>query len=355
MEAAREAAVMALRRLGDRDIVSIITYDSTVEVLVPATRLTDKDAVIAAIRGIRAGGNTALFAGVSKGAAEVRKFLDAHHINRILLLSDGMANVGPSSPDALAQLGASLGHDEIPVTTIGLGLDYNEDLMSRLALRSDGYHYFAREAEELAGIFDEEFGRALSVIAQGIRIEVDCAPGVRPIRFLGRDSEIADRTAVFTLSNLFSDSERRVVLEVEVSPHRVSAPDTELASVRVTYENLATRNRDRLRRDLRVSFTDSRELAESAIDEKVMIDVVKLIGVEQNMLASALRSKGRVAEALEVLHSNSAFLASNARILNSMELEEYAAEQKADAEKMGDEDWDEQGKVMRESQVKSLY
>ncbi len=355
LEAAKEAAIMALQRLGDRDIVSIITYDSTVDVLVPATRLRGMDDIIAAIHGIQAGGNTALFAGVSKGAAEVRKFLDAHHINRILLLSDGKANVGPSSPDALARLGASLGHEEIPVTTIGLGLDYNEDLMSRLAMRSDGYHYFAQEAGELAEIFDDELGRALSVVAQAIRIEVRCAPGVRPVHFLGREAEIDDRIAVLTLNNLFSDDERRAILEIEVSPRMATAMATELATVSVVYENLATRTQDRLRRDLSIGFTDSGELAEQSVNEQVMIDVVRLIGVEQNMLASALRSEGRVAEALEVLLSNSAYLSTKAIMLESEVLEEYAAEQKADAEKLEEKDWDEQGKVMREAQVKSLY
>ncbi len=355
LAAAKEAAVMALRRLGDRDIVSIITYDSTVDVLVPATRLRDMDHIIAAIRGIQAGGNTALFAGVSKGAAEVRKFLDAHHINRILLLSDGKANVGPSSPDALARLGVSLGHEEIPVTTIGLGLDYNEDLMSRLAMRSDGYHYFAQEAGELAGIFDAELGRALSVVAQAIRIEVRCAPGVRPVHFLGREAEIDDQVAVLTLNNLFSDDERRAILELEVSPRMAAAMTTELATVNVVYENLATRNQDRLQRDLSIGFTDSGELAEQSVNEKVMIDVVRLIGVEQNMLASALRSEGRIADALEVLLSNSAYLTTNAIRLESEELEEYAAEQKVAAEKLDEKDWDEQGKVMRESQIKALY
>ena len=82
---AKKAAINAVRQLGPNDIVSIVTYDSVINVLVPATKLTEVEQVIAKIRGIKAAGGTALFAGVSKGVAEVRKFLDKEHVNRVIL------------------------------------------------------------------------------------------------------------------------------------------------------------------------------------------------------------------------------------------------------------------------------
>ena len=93
---ARQAAIAAVERLSDHDIVSVVLYNSSVQVLVPATRATDREQIIRKIESVRAGGDTALFAGVSKGAAEVRKFLDEKSVNRVILLSDGRANVGPA-------------------------------------------------------------------------------------------------------------------------------------------------------------------------------------------------------------------------------------------------------------------
>jgi Ca-activated chloride channel family protein len=165
IEEAKRAAIMAIERLRDDDIVSVVTYQSTGNVLVPATKLHDREAVRAAIRRIRAGGNTALFAGVSKGARELRKFLDRNRVNTLLLLSDGLANVGPSSPGELAQLGASLGREGIAVTTIGLGLRYNEDLMTRLAMASDGNHFFVEDERDLEAAFATEFSDAVPVSA----------------------------------------------------------------------------------------------------------------------------------------------------------------------------------------------
>lgn len=172
---AKEAAISALSLLGSNDIVSIISYDDKPEVVVPATKLTDKEAVIRKISGITEGGSTALFAGVSRGAAELAKFREAGRINRIVLLSDGMANVGPSSPGELGDLGASLQKDGISVTTIGLGLGYNEDLMTNLARRSDGNHIFAERATDLASLFQKEFGGLLSVVAQNVLVTITCS------------------------------------------------------------------------------------------------------------------------------------------------------------------------------------
>ncbi|MDO8545370.1 MAG: VWA domain-containing protein, partial [Opitutaceae bacterium] len=150
---AREAALEAVRRLAPDDIVSVITYDSQVQTLVHAQRVGDGRRLESAICEIEAGGNTALYGGVTRGAAEVRRNLeDRRYVNRVILLSDGLANVGPSSAEELGRLGASLLKEGISVTTIGLGLGFNEDLMTRLAQRSDGNTYFVEHSSDLPRI-----------------------------------------------------------------------------------------------------------------------------------------------------------------------------------------------------------
>ena len=119
IDRAKEAARMAVGLLDERDIVSVVAYSDTVSVLVPATRATDRRFIQERIASIYADGSTALFAGVSKGADELFKFFDSNRVNRVILLSDGLANVGPESPAALGELGASLRKTGISVTTIG--------------------------------------------------------------------------------------------------------------------------------------------------------------------------------------------------------------------------------------------
>ncbi|MFN9974986.1 MAG: hypothetical protein ACK58T_34350, partial [Phycisphaerae bacterium] len=108
----------------------------------------------------------------------------------IVLLSDGLANSGPSSPGELGDLGASLLKENISVSTMGLGLGYNEDLMVQLAGKSGGNHHFIEQATELADIFRREFSSVLSVVAQEIDLKVTIPEGIRPVRVLGNDADI---------------------------------------------------------------------------------------------------------------------------------------------------------------------
>ncbi|MEZ6041192.1 MAG: VWA domain-containing protein [Planctomycetaceae bacterium] len=304
---AQEAAIDAIGLLQPTDIVSILTYDSTVHVLVPATKLTDKLEIIDRIRSIGADGNTALFAGVSKGAAEVRKFLDKERVNRVILLSDGMANVGPSSPGELGNLGKSLIKENITVSTLGLGLGYNEDLMVQLAGSSGGNHLFIEDAAELADVFRNEFNDALSVVAQEIEIRVNLPEGIRPIRVLGSDADITGQKIVTQLAQVYSDQDRYLAVEIEV-PASEEATRLDLATVSVTYANMKTHEQDKLSATAKCEFsTDEKQVSES-VNSAVMADVVLLVSSEQSKLATMYLDQGNLEMCRQCLEGNVKYL-----------------------------------------------
>jgi Ca-activated chloride channel family protein len=351
IDRAKAAARRAIARLAPDDIVSIITYDSTVHVLVPATKVSDKQAVYKAISRISANGQTALFGGISKGAHEVRKFFDEERVNRIILLSDGLANVGPSSPGELGELGRSLGSEGIPVTTIGLGLDYNEDLMTQLAMKSDGNHMFAENAKDIEAAFLQELGDVISVIAKDVEIELDCADGVRPIRILGREGEIIGTKVRLSLNQLYSSQQKYAIVEVEV-PATEEGAERAIGSVGISYRNLGTGVTDRLNSSVAVIAKETQAAVDAAVNKEIMASVVYMIGVENNKLALDLRDKGQVEEAKLVLHSNVLFLRDNGRVLDSSELEQYAVSNDEDVSNLDDVNWKRQRKIMRKEQYK---
>lgn len=319
LEHAKRAAIEALEMLGPRDIVSVIVYDHTVRVLVPATKLTDKPAVARAIQSIDAGGNTALFAGVAKGALEVRKFLEANQVNRVILLSDGQANVGPSTPSELGDLGGSLIKEGVSVSTLGLGLGYNEDLMRALARRSDGNHAFIEDPRDLARVFRYEFGDATSVVAQRVRVRIRCREGLSPVRVLGREATITGPTVAVSLNQLYSQQEKYVLLEVRL-PAGAAGRSRRVAEVSVTYDNMVTKSEDRLAATTSVRYVDAAAEAAEAENKKVMINVVEQLGAERNRLAIALRDEGKMEEAAEAFERNEAYFRDNAERYDSKKL-----------------------------------
>ncbi|MFN3199330.1 MAG: vWA domain-containing protein [Bradymonadia bacterium] len=349
IQQAKAAALQAIDMLNPDDIVSVVTYDSTVRVIVPATKVSERATIQAGIRAISAGGNTALFAGVSKGAQEVRKFHDRNKVNRIILLSDGMANVGPSSPGELGELGASLAKEGISVTTFGLGLGYNEDLMFSLARNSDGNHTFIEDAANLATIFQAELGDVLSVVAQDVQVEITCAEGVRPVRLLGRDGDITGQQVTVGLSQLYGRQEKYALLEVEVSPRKVGAKE-KLADVRVTYADMVSKNTAEGRGQLSANFVDSRQEVEQASNRDVMVAVVQLIANERNQEAMALRDAGKVEQARKALKDTSTYLQFNATKYKAPSLKKQKQEYDFDADNLDGANWNKQRKSMRKRQ-----
>jgi len=304
-----------------------------------------------AIEGIEAGGRTALFAGVSMGAREVRKFIDRNRVNLVILLSDGLANVGPSSPGDLGELGSSLAREGIAVTTIGLGLDYNEDLMTRLAYKSDGNHFFVENATRLASAYATEFGDLLSVVAQNVHITISCRPGIRPVRVLGREADIAGQTVHASMSQLYGDQTRFLVLEVEV-PAGQTGQTAKLADVSVAYHDVRTARPVRDSADLLVSFTGSERIVEEKTDRAVMASVVGLIGADQAERAMALRDAGKIEEARAAYSQNASFLAQQAQTLDSEELTNDAVANEQARENLDEEDWGRARKAQQEYQFK---
>jgi Ca-activated chloride channel family protein len=349
---AKEAAKLAVSRLHPDDVVSVVAYDDTVRVLLPATKVADRTAVLAAIEELQPGGSTALFAGVSVGAAEVRKFLDRERVNRVVLLSDGLANVGPDSPAELGALGASLKKEGVAVSTIGLGLGYNEDLMARLAGGSDGNHTFVEHPRDLARIFDAEFGDAISVTAQNVLVRIECAPGTRPVRVLGRDAEIAGRMVVVALNQLYAAQEQYVLLELE-APAGASGEARRLAGVSWSFLRMGeTPVTEEGTRWVEASYSGDDELVAASEAADVMVAVVEQIATEQNRLAVDLRDQGRIEEAQMLLLKNTAYAKDKAQQYDSQILADVALENEIDAETIvKKEQWKAQRKAMTEKQL----
>jgi len=363
IRAAKKAARVALDRLSSNDIVSLVSYNHDVQVLHRAARLKDaRDDLERAINRLTPSGTTALYHGVEEGGEQVQKFLSDNKVNRVILLSDGLANVGPSKPSDLARLGRRLASDGITVTTIGLGLDYNEDLMQRLAASSDGNHAFVERPSDLAEIFDKEFGDALSVAARDIRIIIECRRGFRPNRILGREADISGNTITLKLNQLQAANERYVVVELD-APKGASVGAQDVADVRVDYFNLDTGNREAVEAPVQARVTDDKREAKNSINKSVMSKVTMQIATEENEKAVALRDKGKVKEARKVLESNAAYLKSQQDRLGSgvgaaaeatvQELKKLEASNRKAAANLDARNWKKTRKSMRYDQHRS--
>jgi Ca-activated chloride channel family protein len=325
LEKAKEAAIVALRLLGQRDLFSLVSYDHQVTTLISPVSAANSEWIEGRIRDIAPGGNTALFGAVSQGAAEIRKHLDDRYVHRLILLSDGLANVGPSSASDLGRLGAALLKERISVTTIGIGNDFNEDLMTQLASRSDGNHYFVESSPDLPRIFTKELGDLLSIAASQIRIQIDCPPGVRPLRIIGREGHIRGNQVQLQMNQLYGGQQKYALIEVMVEPGQ-AGQHREIAQVNCRYQNALTNQAEKVLSLASVGFSDRQdEVRQSASRAVQQVIIDNEIAVTRDR-ALDLYNAGRQDEAVRELQQSGKELAERSSTLG---LSDLAAEAQA--------------------------
>ncbi len=189
LEAAQSAATFAVEQLLPTDRVSVISFDDAVATIVPSTLATNRPAIIAAIQAIQPGNTTALHSAWKAGAGQVLPHVRPGALNRVLLLSDGLANVGLTNPAAIADDVRRAQSNRVTTSTLGVGQDYNEDLMEAIARAGDGNYYYVESAAQLGDLFQTELQGLIATFGTEVTVQFEPHHG----------AEVAD---------LFNDLER---------------------------------------------------------------------------------------------------------------------------------------------------
>ncbi|HEY4952936.1 MAG TPA: VWA domain-containing protein [Verrucomicrobiae bacterium] len=304
LEKTKQAAMQLVDRLAPNDIFSLVIFSDHAEVLVPAQKVEDPDALKEKIQGIAAGGSTALYSGVKMGADQIQEYFSSKRINRVILLSDGLANVGPGSPRQLRQLGGELAERGISVTTIGVGDDYNEDLMAGLAEASDANYYYVKDTEKLPEIFAKELGEMLAVAARDVRIEIICPDGVKPLGFIGRADRFENQKASVNLSQFTGGQNRYLFLRC-----LVDGQTPEIARVKVSYKDEFADGSDQSSSGVvKLRFTEDQSASDQSVNTAVVAQKALMLTAVAKDEAMAQADAGNYRQAAVTLSGQASAL-----------------------------------------------
>lgn len=186
----KEALETLVLELDRGDTVSIVTFSNGARVLLEPTSVSDEDVIIDAIRSIRPDGSTNLEAGLVTAYDLADEAYDRDGINRVVLASDGVANVGISDPDGLAKLIRDDADRGIQLVTLGVGMGNTSDaVMETLADRGDGFYAYANTVEEAEKIFTDDLVSTLLTVAIDGKIQVEFDPDtVARYRLIGYEN-----------------------------------------------------------------------------------------------------------------------------------------------------------------------
>jgi len=270
IEKAREAARGLVERLGERDRVALIQYDDAAETLVPSISVdaTGRQRLYAAIGSIQDAGGTNIHDGLVLGRDEVLRSIVPGNVNRLVLLSDGNANVGVTDVGSLSRLAADASERGVRITTVGLGADYNEDLMEAVAENGRGRYYYVKDATTLDAVFAGELKAIQGTVATGaeLRLEPACA-GVEIAEVFGYVSRRDGRAVVIPLADVAGGDKRKIVARLKVPTGATGAIGVVTAAL--SYASSAGKA-ELARAAVGVEVTEDVALVEKTIDGDVL-------------------------------------------------------------------------------------
>jgi len=193
---AKRALRILVDNLNDGDTVGLVTYAGSVREVLQPTGLEHKSRILAAIEDLRAGGSTAMGSGIDLAYRMAVKELGEGTVSRVIILSDGDANVGATSHEQI--LATIRGHvkEGVTLSTIGFGMgNYRDDLMEQLANKGNGNYFYIDGISEARRVFQKQLGGTLQVIAKDVKIQVEFHPeAVKRYRLVGYENrDVADR------------------------------------------------------------------------------------------------------------------------------------------------------------------
>jgi Ca-activated chloride channel family protein len=211
---ARMAVISLLERLGGQDRMSIITYSDGIEILSPLVHLNDsrRERLSTIVQRIQAGGGTYLSGGLESSIATLKQIPTDGRQRKIILISDGLANHGITHPTALGAMAAQATEYNLAISSIGVGYDFNEIVMTSIADHGSGNYYFLENPRAIAQVFKTEFEKTRKVVAGGVEIRIPLKDGVQLLDAGGYPITREGNVAVIHPGDLMAGQQRKIFL-----------------------------------------------------------------------------------------------------------------------------------------------
>ncbi len=287
----KKAVEFVIGNLDKNDNLSIVQYDDTVDVVSRSASVQQKEELQRKVRAIVAGGMTNLSGGMLEGYHQVQSTKKEGFVNRVLLLSDGLANVGISNPEQLKEIARKqFRENKMGLSTFGVGADFNEELMTHLSEHGGANYYFIETPDQIPQIFAQELAGLLSVVAQNTILEIEFPQAYMQVeKVYGYLYQTSGNKVIINFNDLFSEEEKAVVLKFKMlRPLDISAD----IKVSLRYDDaVETYSKEQKEQLLQLMPTTDKSLYEAATDKEAMENVAFFVSNEMFQTAMLLGDK----------------------------------------------------------------
>ncbi|MFU8806723.1 MAG: vWA domain-containing protein, partial [Bradymonadaceae bacterium] len=298
---AQRATRDLINMLSEQDRLSLVTYGSDVTLEFASMYVTpaNQRKMLAAVDRLSIDGMTNLSGGLEMGIAQTRAHAKDDTINRVIMMSDGNANVGIVDAEglgALARGGLEIG---VSTSTMGFGLDYNSTLMTKMAVEGAGNYYFIDREDALAGIFAQEISGISNTVARNSRVVIDLADGVELLELHGFTHRQTGKRVTIPLAEFYARQNKDVFLKLHASGKE--AGKQAIMDVRLIYFDVAADREVTLRVNLEAVSTKDSALVEENINTAVLARGQQIEIARSMQEAMKRYEEGKAREAAQIL------------------------------------------------------
>jgi Ca-activated chloride channel homolog len=267
---ALEAACYAVEQLLPGDRVAVTIFDDKIETIVPNTVAENKAAICSRIRQVYARGSTALHGGWTEAGMQVAGHLNPSCLNRVILLTDGLANVGETNADRIGSDVSGLSSRGVGTSAMGIGEDYDEDLLEAMARSGDGNFYHIQSVDQLPLFFGAELQGLAGTLGAKVSLGINTPQGVE-VKDVLNDLDKTEYGRL-KLPNLVLGYPIVIAFRLKVRPQRAGA---DLCAFRLAWDDPKSGRRQELRLAFRLPAVPSADLgslpSDPAVEEQFAI------------------------------------------------------------------------------------
>lgn len=308
-EFVKQACNTIISHLGEEDRLSIVAYETGVQVIQSSAAITNKNMLKDKVNRLSTGGSTNLSGGMLQGYQEVKHTFKKNYVNRVLLLSDGLANQGIKEPVELKAIAKKHygANKSVALSTFGVGADFNEDLMTNLAEHGRGNYYFIDQADQINTIFQEELQGLLSVVAKNTRLRVEFPHqylGVEKV--FGYDFEEKNNQLIIDYNDVFAKEEKAILIKFKIKKEI----DNELGfEVLMSYDDVLENSKPvEFKKTLSLPVTEDKALYEKSVNTEVYRNKLLYVSNEKFEEATHEVDKGNYEHAKKLMETNIQYL-----------------------------------------------
>lgn len=282
LEYVKRACEYVVDMLEPNDILSIVTFEEQVDVLMPARRVVNKPLVKEHIRRIEVGNTTNLYDGLMAGCMQISSVLGQTpgYVNRVLLLTDGEPTAGLKDFNSIVQQVGLQKSQGISITALGFGSEYNEELMAGIARRSGGNYYYIQRPDLLPEVFRRELETLMTIVAKNVQVRFQLSKWVQIRQVYGSQPTFGQRTVEITMPDIERGTVRTALLEIELDRHPIGT--FRVLKAEVSYDDIVNNRSERITSDCVFEFTNDRDFIAANV-HPVVANELAIAQASQNL------------------------------------------------------------------------